>query len=166
MKRLYLVRHAKSSWDDPDLDDAERPLNDRGRKDAPLMGKRLKERELAPGLIISSPAIRAWTTCQVIVEILGYDPDQIHAYPEVYHASSETLLKIVQGLADKYDSVLLVGHNPGLTDFVNDLTEGFIPNIPTAGVVGIQFKVDHWKEVRQGAGHLEFFDFPKRNKRK
>lgn len=141
--------------------DANRPLNERGKKDAPRMGKRLKEKRVVPDLIISSPAKRALDTCTVIAEILNYPAALVKTYPELYHASEEIILDIIKSLDDKHDVVLIFGHNPGLTDFVNRLMNILIDNVPTCGVVACALNVDSWKEADWRKGKLLFFDFPK-----
>jgi len=164
MKTLYLVRHAKSSWDDIDLSDIDRPLNDRGKKDAPKMGKRLKERDIFPDVMLSSPAKRALETCKVIAKALGFPEEKITIDKRLYHASEDQLLKVVQGLKDRHDNVeviMIFGHNPGLTDFTNALLNETIGNIPTCGVVGSTIRATSWKETAFGSGKLNFFDFPK-----
>ena len=162
MKTLCVVRHAKSSWEDPFLDDIDRPLNNRGRRDAPRMGKKLKEQGLTPDLILSSPAERALSTSILLAEMLGYPVTKIHTNSKLYHASEEDVLSIVQSLNDANDEVTLVGHNPGLTDFVNSLNGELVTdNMPTCGVLGIRLPVSSWKDVDWGKGELLFFDFPK-----
>ncbi len=163
MKTLYLIRHAKSSWTDPDLADFDRPLNDRGKRDAGRMGKRLKEREVVPDLMLSSPAERALTTCTRMAEILGYGTTRIKTDRKLYHADEEDIINTVKELNDKNDVVLVFGHNPGLTGFVNLLSndDNLIDNVPTCGIVCFTFHVDHWKEVKFGKGKFIFFDFPK-----
>lgn len=165
MKQLYLVRHAKSSWDFPDLDDFDRPLSARGERDAPKMGKRFKEREITPDLVVTSPAVRARTTCDVITETLGLPQTLIKEDEDLYHSSDDEMFSIVRALPDKHDKVMMFGHNPGFTDFVNSLIDEHIDNIPTAGMVGIRFKVDSWKDIKPGGGQLAFFDFPKKHQR-
>ncbi len=165
MKRLILVRHAKSSWDDQTLTDFDRPLNDRGNRDAPRMGKRLKEKDIHPDMMLTSPAARALTTCEIIAGILGFSLKKIKTDRSLYHASPEQLLRTLQTLPDLRDReevVMLFGHNPGLTEFANELLNENIDNIPTCGVVSCQLDVTHWKELDWGKGSLEFFDFPKR----
>lgn len=165
MKRLLLVRHAKSSWDDPDLADFDRPLNDRGNRDAPRMGKRLKEKNIHPDIVLTSPAVRALKTCQIITGILGFAEKKIKTDRSLYHASSEQILRTLQTLSDLPDHeevVMLFGHNPGLTDFANELLNENIDNIPTCGVVSCKLQVDRWKDLDWGNGSLEFFDFPKK----
>jgi len=161
MKTLILIRHAKSSWDNSDLSDFDRPLNDRGLRDAPRMGKRLKEKELAPDLVISSPANRALTTCKIISETIGFPVNQIQTDKAIYHADDDQLLSVVQNLPDYADQVMLYGHNPGFTDFVNRLTKSHIDNIPTCGIVSCQINTEKWNEVRWGSGKVQYFDFPK-----
>ncbi len=166
MKKLYLVRHAKSSWDNPELRDYDRPLNERGKRDAPRMGKRLKEREITPDLMLSSPAKRALTTCMEIARILGYDKERIKTDKRIYHANEDDLIKVLKEQNDNFDIVMLFGHNPGLTDFANSLFNERIINIPTCGIVAGELQISSWKEIKWGCGPLEFFDFPKKNKRK
>ncbi|HNU42759.1 MAG TPA: histidine phosphatase family protein, partial [Cyclobacteriaceae bacterium] len=140
MKKLYLIRHAKSSWDHPDLRDFDRPLNKRGQKDAPRMGKRLKEKRITPDVMLSSPAERALATCQAIARVLGFDNAKIKTNQKLYHASEDGILDVIRNLKDSprdsEEVVLLFGHNPGLTEFANVLLNQTIDNIPTCGVVG------------------------------
>lgn len=164
MKTLFLVRHAKSSWDNPELRDIDRPLNERGKKDAPKMGRRLKEREVAPDLMLSSPANRALTTCKEIAKILGYTNERLKTDKRIYHASEDELLLVLSELNDNFKVVMLFGHNPGFTYFANLLFNEHIMNIPTCGIVAGKLKIKSWKEITPGCGKLEFFDFPKRNK--
>jgi phosphohistidine phosphatase len=162
VKRLYIIRHAKSSWDDPLLDDFSRPLNDRGKKDAPNMGKRLKEKRISPDLMLSSPARRALATCKRIAEVIGYAQDKIKTERNLYHASENQMLEVVQSLKDKHETVMIFGHNPGLTIFVNELGKQSFDNVPTCGIAAYEFAVDNWKEVEFGKGRLLFYDYPKK----
>jgi phosphohistidine phosphatase len=163
MKTLYVIRHAKSSWADPIASDFERGLNERGKKDAPRMGKRLKEKEINPDFMLSSPARRALSTAKRIAEILKYKKEKIKTHAKLYHADEETILSILQEVKDKHDVVMLFGHNPGLTEFVNTLSavEINIDNVPTCGVVAFSLPVDSWKAVTWKSGKLLFFDYPK-----
>ncbi len=162
MKRLFLIRHAKSSWKEPELEDFDRPLNKRGKRDAPVMGKKLRERKTKIDLIISSPAKRAKRTAEIIAGIISQDPRGILWLESVYAASSQTLLHLVQKIEDAFQNVMLVGHNPGLTTLAERLTGREIDNIPTCGIVAIEFEVDSWKNIRDKTGKLEFFDYPKK----
>ncbi len=164
MKTLYLIRHAKSSWDDLELTDIERPLNERGKKDAPRMGKRLKEKNVFPDIMLSSPARRALETCKVIAKTLGFAEEKIKTDKRLYHADEDQLLRIIreiEDLNDKEEVVMIFGHNPGLTVFANLLLNEHIENIPTCGVVGSIVRVKAWKETTFGSGEIKFFDFPK-----
>lgn len=165
MKKLYLIRHAKSSWDDPTLDDFDRPLNNRGLKDAPRMGLRLVQKDVKPQIVMSSPALRALHTCQLMCEPLAFDKAKIILLPQLYHASANQLLEQTQKIdpisETEPESVLIFGHNPGLTDFVNRLLNEQIINIPTAGIVGAVLNIKKWHEVDWGCGKLTFLDFPK-----
>lgn len=161
VKTLFLVRHAKSSWDNPALSDFERPLNDRGKRDAPRMGKRLKEKDVVIDLMVSSPAKRAIATCKKIAEILSFPGEKINLNEKLYHASEDKMLDIVHDIKDHHNRVMIFGHNPGLTDFVNSLANENINNVPTCGIVACSFPVDSWKDVDWGNGKMMFFDFPK-----
>ncbi len=168
MKKLYIIRHAKSSWEDPDLNDFDRPLNDRGKRDAPRMAKRLKEKRLTPDIVLTSPARRAKDTCHIICAILGFSQTKIREMPALYHASDEQILKLIRSvkerMGDEEENLLLVGHNPGLTEFVNQLANKSIDNIPTTGIACILLKQSKWKDVTWGSGQLISFDFPKNKK--
>ena len=161
MKTLYIIRHAKSSWDDASLDDFNRPLNERGEKDAPRMGKRLKEREIVPDLMISSPAKRALKTCKAIAKVLEYPKEKIKEEKKLYHAGDAEIFSILKSIKEPNDVVLIFGHNPGLTEFANSLLNESIMNIPTAGVVAGKLNIDSWQELKPGCGEMLFFDFPK-----
>ncbi len=167
MKTLIVVRHAKSSWDRPELDDFHRPLNERGQRDAPRMAKRLKERDFTINRMLTSGAVRAKTTCVAFAEVLNFPGNQIEVLPELYHASSEDLLATIKRLKDhavEHEVALLFGHNPGLTEFVNSLVDEDIDNIPTTGIVCCRLDIDRWKDIAWSCGQLEFFDTPKSSK--
>jgi phosphohistidine phosphatase len=163
MKTLYIIRHAKSSWDDVTLDDFDRPLNERGKRDAPRMGKRLKEKGITPTLMLTSPANRALTTCKTIATVLKFPEENIKADRSLYHANPDQLLRVANSIGDKHEVVFIFGHNPGLTDFANELRDdkSFIDNIPTCGVVAFECKIESWKQLKAKSGTLLFYDFPK-----
>ncbi|GHM99175.1 phosphohistidine phosphatase SixA [Cytophagales bacterium WSM2-2] len=167
MKKLYLVRHAKSSWDNPDQDDFDRPLNERGLKDAPRMAKILRERGVFPDRMISSPAVRALATCQAFAEVLKFDAKKIVTVQHLYHASMDIWLAVLSSLqehkGDKEDVALVFGHNPGITEFANELLNISIDNIPTCGIVSATLKIDSWKDISYGCGKLKSFDYPKKD---
>lgn len=165
MKTLIVVRHAKSSWDDPGLSDFNRPLNERGERDAPRMAKRFKEKDITLNAMVSSPAVRALTTCRMFADVLGFAEDRIQTSKDLYHAGDEMILNVVRRLKDQPaqdEAVMIFGHNPGLTEFVNNLVDGDIDNVPTTGVVCCKLNVERWKDVKWGCGEIEFFDWPKR----
>jgi len=162
MKTLYMVRHAKSSWDDMSLSDHDRPLNGRGKRNAPEMGKRLKERGVNPDLLISSSANRAHSTAKMISTEIDYSKSDIELTRELYHADEEDIISFVQKQNDEINSLMIFGHNPGFTDCVNLLTgEGYY-NIPTCGIAAITFDTNSWKGIDRGKGSLEFYDYPKK----
>lgn len=162
MKTLYLLRHAKSSWKDAKLSDIDRPLNKRGKEDAPEMAKRLQKLEVLPDFIISSPAKRAFKTIQIIAPILGYTEKNLKIDMRLYGANVEELIRVVQEELDQHESIMLVGHNPGFTHLVEVLSGIAIDNLPTCGLVRIDFDIAHWNEVEMGKGSLALFEYPKK----
>ncbi|MEJ7779156.1 MAG: histidine phosphatase family protein [Daejeonella sp.] len=160
-KQLLLVRHAKSDWDNIKLSDFNRPLNSRGKKNAPEMALRLKTKGLLPQQIISSPALRAFTTAEHFAEVLGIEKANIVKEMEIYDALPSTLLNVVNNLDDTSSFSALFGHNPGITNIVQDLCSTDLNNVPTCGMVLIHFPFDTWRMVSAGTGELIFFDFPK-----
>jgi phosphohistidine phosphatase len=161
MKTLYLLRHAKSSWAVPEQKDFDRPLNDRGFRDAPEMAQRLKQSGARIDLVVSSPAVRAMATAEVFCEVLGIEPESILQDRQIYLAGSAKLLQLISYFDEMADSALLVAHNPALTDLANDLANAGIDNIPTCGLVILELPVRHWAEVQIGGAKLLEFDFPK-----
>ncbi len=162
MKTLYLLRHAKSSWSFDDLSDHDRPLNGRGRDDAPHMGKALHQRNIVPDIVLSSSAVRALSTAVLVTRELGYPHDKIRVEPSIYQADVATLLGIVHALPAAAASAMLVGHNPTFTDLANELSPASpIQEMPTAGVVCLRFAVDSWAEVARANAEFYFFDYPK-----
>jgi phosphohistidine phosphatase len=159
MKTLFLLRHAKSSWDDPNLPDFDRPLNKRGLKTAPFVGKLMKERKIQPDIILSSPAKRAAHTAELVKES-GQLKANIMFNEEIYEASPLKLLSILSKVEDKYLSVLMVGHNPGMEELLKILT-GENESMPTAALAKIELKISSWKEISENSGKLEFLIRPK-----
>lgn len=166
MKTLYIVRHAKSSWDYPELTDFERPLNKRGLRDAPFMGKILKEMGILPELIISSPALRAYKTAKIISEEIGYQLEDIETSESLYEYGTKEALQIIQSVDDEINSLMIFGHNPTLTQLNNYLSNNRIDNIPTCGITSIIFNVDKWNKIKTGLGKEEFFEYPKKHTKK
>ena len=163
MKTIILVRHAKSSWKNASLDDFDRPLNKRGKMNAPFMGKKLQERRIMPDLILSSPAKRARKTAVAVAKAIGYPKKKIIFDEKIYHASAWYLFEMVRNLDDDYETIMLFGHNPGFNDFADMLLKkNQVYNIVTTGVYCIKFNVDQWKNMREGQGESVFYDYPKR----
>jgi phosphohistidine phosphatase len=161
-KTLFLVRHAKSSWKEPGLDDMKRPLNPRGKEEAPKMGKHLSDYSVKPELITSSPAVRALKTAEKIAKELGFKKSDVLVNEEIYTFNGGSLMDVVKGFDDKYGSVMLVGHNPAITAFANELSGAGIDNIPTCGVVLLEFDHDRWKDIEKGSGKVLEYDYPKK----
>lgn len=160
-KTLYLVRHAKSSWDDPALGDRDRPLSERGLSSAPDMGKRLAEQGHKPDLIISSPAKRAFTTAKKIAKETGYREAKIVTDERMYFSGTRSMLDLLEGLNDKHKKVMIVGHNPALTSLLNILCDSPIENMPTCAVAVVGFEMNSWSELSISNGELLAYDFPK-----
>jgi phosphohistidine phosphatase len=152
MKTLLLVRHAKSSWDDPRLADFERPLNGRGFKAAPFMGELLKTKKLDPSMIVSSPATRARQTAELFRDAGQFQVD-ITFDGRIYEASPRALREVASELPDAVNEVMLVGHNPGMEGFIRYLT-GQLEPMPTAAAAVIDLGVERWEDVDDGCGSL------------
>lgn len=162
MKTLLLVRHAKSSWEEPGLRDFDRPLSPRGKRDAPRMAALVSERYPLADQLVSSPAQRAQDTAVQFAKAFGLDPWDIRLVESVYEALPDDIQNVVESFDDAWNEVLLFGHNPGLTIFANRFSEGFrFDNIPTCGVVAIHSAVEHWNEFRPGVATVDKWMFPK-----
>lgn len=162
MKTLYLLRHAKSSWDQPELLDHERPLNKRGKADAPKMGKWLSENMPPPQLILCSDSARTKATIAPVMQAWQLPPECLQYKSELFHSSPETLLWLVQSCNNEIDCLMLVGHNPGFTDFSNSLCAEFrTENIPTGGFVAFTFDIQKWEDVKEKGAHFETYQYPK-----
>jgi phosphohistidine phosphatase len=160
-KILYLARHAKSDWSIPGQKDFERELNTRGLTDAPKMGRILHEKHVLPDIILSSPAVRAKHTAELMAEQLQYDLDNIVYEEELYEASVRSLLLVINRLDSDYQKVMIFGHNPSLTYLAEFLTKEVIGNIPTSGILEISLDIDSWEEVSGDLGTLNWFIYPK-----
>lgn len=160
---MYLVRHAKSSWKDINLADWERPLNKRGKHDAPLMGERLAARHIMPDLLISSHAKRARKTAEKIALEIGYPEEKIVIIEEIYSEGIGGIIKTFTHIDDSVSELMLIGHNPDLTILASGLANTDFVNIPTCGVVCLEFSTSSWSQVSTENCKLVFFDFPKKN---
>ena len=152
MKTLYVLRHAKSSWDHPHLADFDRPLNGRGKKSAPAMGAFMREKDLVPGVIVASPAKRAKTTAQMAAEAGSFEAEIIFD-ERIYGAGANSLIYIVAEIGDEFGSAMIVGHNPGFEMLVHALT-GEGTRMPTAALAVIDLDIDSWAEAERGSGRL------------
>ena len=161
IKELFLARHAKSSWDDPTIYDHDRPLNERGFRNAPEMGRRFSDREVSPDALISSTALRARTTAEIMAISLNCPKDGIVLDCALYHASATELQEYIGGLDDAHFSVMLFGHNPGMTSLVSHLFGLALDNLPTCGVVHLNFSVESWVEASRSMPCEATIDFPK-----
>jgi phosphohistidine phosphatase len=161
MKKFILVRHGKSAWDRPFLADHDRPLADRGLRDAPKMAKRLKKRGVDPDLILSSSALRALHTAQITAEELEIPIKKIVVEENLFHASPNVILKYMRMQQDTIQTLLIFGHNPGLNDLI-DYLGGDIENLPTSGQFGFKLKSEHWGELSPENVEFWFADYPKK----
>lgn len=162
MKTLTIVRHAKSSWSDSSIDDASRPLNKRGFRDAPFMAELMQKKKMKPDLIYSSHANRALTTAKFFAEALGYPQDDIKIERKIYFEGMSSILGIVENTAPNVNVVFLFGHNPDLTSLCMTLSGERLINLPTCGVFCVDFDIDDWGELTSGLGKKRFFEYPKK----
>lgn len=163
-RKLILVRHAKSDWGNPGLQDYDRPLNARGLRDAPVMGGRLKTMDIVPDLIIASTANRAAATAKLIAAAVGYKEEQILWVDKLYHAPPYIFEEVIRttGIGSHITTLMMVAHNPGITEFANQITEKFsIDNMPTCSMVAVKAEAPDWESFTSAAPQLLFFDYPK-----
>lgn len=161
MKTIILVRHAKSSWDNFSIKDEERPLNDRGKKNAPEMAKRLLKKKVPIDAFISSPAKRAKATAEFFAREYGFDKSKIILVPELYMANNEAFVRTIHNAPRKAGTIALFSHNNGITQFANTLSEERIDNMPTCSVFAVRAAIDNWADFETGQNNFYFFDYPK-----
>lgn len=161
MKQLLLIRHAKSSWSDPGQKDFDRPLNERGRKDAPIMAHKLIEKQFIPDGLISSTAVRALETAQYFAENLGYKKKDIIQVPQLYHAPPPVFKEVINALPDGLERVAIFAHNPGITEMANELCEIHIDNMPTCSIFSVEADVKNWSSFLDADKKFVFFYYPK-----
>jgi len=160
-RTLILIRHAKSSWADALQSDFDRPLNERGKTEAPEMGIKLRKLGIIPDLIISSPAKRTRQTAKRVADEVGYDSDSIKWVEKLYHCIPSVFNEVIAGIPDNVKTVYILGHNPGITDFVNQQSQSFsIDNMPTCGVAGIQLDAKEWSNYPIEKRKVFLFDYP------
>jgi phosphohistidine phosphatase len=162
MKKLYLVRHAKSSWDNSSLKDIERPLNNRGKRDAPFMGRLLKKKDIKPDLMITSCAVRALKTAKIFCKEMGIAVKDLVVEENLYEAGRKDILKVINEFDNTINSVMLFAHNPGLIELAKFLTSGEIDTMPTCSIAAINCMIESWIELYDINCNLEFFEYPKK----
>ena len=167
MRTLYLVRHAKSSWQDTSLADHERPLNKRGLRDAPVMGQRLADKKVGIDSIWSSPARRALETARILARALNYPQEKVVRRDRLYAGTIESFLLELRSCPDEVKGLLVVGHNPLISEFADLLigpsSDTDIEMIPTCGIVAMEFTLSSWQQLREKDGRFLFFDYPKKS---
>jgi phosphohistidine phosphatase len=162
LKTVLLVRHAKSDWGDPSLSDFDRPLNERGKQDAPVMAHRLLDNKVKIDAFISSPAKRARKTARIFAKAYKVKKDDMIFRDELYGAADNVFWDVVTTANNKFDSIAIFSHNPGITDFANLLTSTRIDNIPTCGIFAVKADCDKWKNFKEAEKEFWFFDYPKK----
>jgi len=161
MKYILLVRHAKSSWDSSDLTDFDRPLNERGKRDAPAMARRLSNRNIKVDAFVSSPAKRAKKTAELFAEELGADKKSILFIDNLYHPQPAAFFAAIAGMDDSVQCLAIFSHNPGITDFVNMLSSVRTDNMPTSAVYAVKVNIQSWKDFEKAKREFWFYDYPK-----
>ena len=161
MKTIHLIRHAQSSSENPGTSDFYRKLNERGLRDAPFMAKELKKIAYHPDYILCSPAKRTAKTAEIVCEKLNFNQNNINFEQRIYEASLKTLLEVLNEIPNQYNNIALIGHNPAITQLSNFLTNDYIDNIPTCGIVKIEMDIDDWQHIIEGIGRKLFFIYPK-----
>jgi phosphohistidine phosphatase len=161
MKTIYFVRHAKASWDYPELRDIQRPLLDIGKKRTKKVIHFLSQKGVLPDLIITSPATRAFETAKLLSAGLKYKEDSIIIEQNIYDGGEEHILNIIYGLPDQISSVMIVGHNPTITHLINLFAKPGVELLPTAGVASITFNTGHWEKIHESEANQDFIIYPK-----
>ncbi|HEY0040794.1 MAG TPA: histidine phosphatase family protein [Flavisolibacter sp.] len=161
MKTLILVRHAKSDWSNEGISDIDRPLNERGKKDAPEMAKRLRKKGIKIDRFISSPAKRAFRTARFFAEDFDVKKDDIQAEKSLYGATPRQFEEVIASLTDKDDTIVIFSHNPGITEYANTLSTVHTDNIPTCGMFAVQAEVESWQAFTKADKKFLFYDYPK-----
>lgn len=161
MKTVIAVRHAKSSWAEAGKADIDRPLNERGRRDAPEMAGRLLKQKLIPDLLVSSSAKRARKTAQLFAETFNLPAEKLVLEPRLYLAEADTIYQVIGKQAPEVDILAFFAHNPGITEFVNTLTNNRIDDMPTCALFVVSARCNSWTEFEAAEKTFVFFDYPK-----
>ncbi|MBL0686647.1 MAG: histidine phosphatase family protein [Sulfurospirillum sp.] len=163
MKKIYLMRHAKSSWSEEGISDFDRPLNKRGERDLSFMANRLKTFNVKPNLIVSSPAKRAQKTTKTVAATISYNIDNIIYNKSLYNSSYDAYRDLLNSLDNKFNSLFIVAHNPTLTQIAERLSGQILINMPTCSIACIEFDIKNFKQIKDKSGKLLFFDYPKKH---
>jgi phosphohistidine phosphatase len=161
MKSVIIIRHAKSSWDNMGVEDFDRPLNDRGKEDAPKMAKRLLERNVSIDAFISSTAKRARKTASLFIKEFGGQKEDIILVPELYLAGVEAFYNAIAQAPASAETIALFAHNPGITDFANELTDVHVDDMPTCAIFAVKADIQNWSSFKGAKKQYWFFDYPK-----
>ena len=162
MKRLILIRHSKSSWDDDDTEDFNRKLSKRGDRDAKFMSELIAKKITKPDLIFTSSACRAQKTAEYFADAFDMDDDKIISDAGIYERGSKYIIQLLENLDDTIQTVIVIGHNPDITTLANYFTGEYFDNVPTTGIVAIDFKIKNWAELETKPGILVFYEIPKK----
>ncbi len=162
MKKIYLVRHAKSSWKEEGMDDFLRPLNSRGKRDLITIGKRLLKHKANPDLIYASPSVRTTKTAKELAHTINHDKKKILFIDSLYESTFEKYLELIHKTDDTNETIFIVGHNPTITEVGERLSGAILDNLPTCAIFGMAFDVEHFSEIEEENGEVLFYDYPKK----
>jgi phosphohistidine phosphatase len=161
MKKVIILRHSKSSWASAAETDFDRPLNDRGKRDAPMMGKRLLDTKVKPDIILLSTSRRTRQTAELLLPAADLNDVKLVEVENLYLASVGSITKILMSLSDQFHTAMVIAHNPGITDFVCEMSNARLDNMPTSGFAIIEFEAETWNKLNRG--DLSYIDYPKKN---
>jgi phosphohistidine phosphatase len=162
IKSLYIIRHAKSSWEYSELHDLERPLTDRGKRDAVIMGSLLRKQNVHPGIVLCSPALRAVSTARIICDEVGFYKNRIEINTALYFMDVEDILNVIRSKGSRQDELFVVGHNPNFSNLAHTLSPAFSEIIPTAGIVAMDATIESWGLLEERNATVRWFETPKK----
>jgi len=161
VKQILIIRHAKSSWAQTGQEDFDRPLNERGQKDAPMMAQRMLDRGISINAFIASTANRAFTTAGYFAEAYGISGKEVTGIKKLYHAYPPVFYEVISAIDNSIDTVAIFAHNPGITMFVNELTQTQIDDMPTCSIFAVKTDIGSWRDFEKGKKEFWFFDYPR-----
>lgn len=164
MKNLYIIRHAKSSWEYSELHDLERPLTMRGKRDAEIMGSLLRKQNIHPSIVLCSPALRAVSTARVVCDEVGIDKNRIEINTALYFMDVQDILEVIRTKGARYDDMFLFGHNPNFSNLAHTLCPDFEDIIPTCGIVALEIDIESWGLLEEKTSKLLWYDIPKKHR--